>query len=491
MNPIDYSIDVQSPIDAALKGYQAGAVIRNDQMQQQQQQVQLAQQQQMQAELAALSRNPTPQGILQATLRYPQLSEQFKRANDMLTTQQQEAQSRALLPIYFAAQSGNVDVARDQLEKRALALDNSGKPQDAQEARDMAKLLEMNPGSATVTLGGYLAHTLGPEKFAETFGKLGTELRALQLHPSVLAKSQAEAAKTGSEATTAAVTANYAESNAQADLKQKAAQLGLTGAQVRDIGSQITTRAGQLGLDREKLNLETNKFLFEKQQKLQDIGQDGRKLVNDSAVASGAAKLSADRANDLAGRLDNVDAWTGATGTFSEWLKKATGSQDAVTELRTQYTALRNSEGVKNLPPGPASDNDVKMALDGIPPPTANPKVMQSWLRGVAKLNDINAAIENARADYAANNKGLLGKARTSFEAGGTDVTAGDSWMQISKRVAETAARKYVAAKDRVQPPSGAALIPGSGTPEANAQAAAAAGAAPGRVIDWSTLRDR
>ncbi|HEY8878273.1 MAG TPA: hypothetical protein VIN03_11955 [Roseateles sp.] len=234
-DPSNYSLDVQQPFQAALQGYQVGSAIQANQIQQAQQQAALAQQQQMRADLAQLSANPTPQGISAAVIKYPQLSEHFKRANDMLTTQQQDAQSKALLPIYFAAQSGNTDVAKQKLLDRAAALENSGMAGDAKEARDMASLIDLNPKGATVMLGGYLAHTLGPEKFIENFGKLGTEQRAADQAPGALRKVNADASAAESDATTKAVTADFAHQNAVADLEKK-------GWDVKNIQSEIGYR---------------------------------------------------------------------------------------------------------------------------------------------------------------------------------------------------------------------------------------------------------
>lgn len=493
MGPIDYTSafsDVPDPSQAYQQGVESRVKLQAVQQQQMQQQAALQRQQLMQTQLAALSRNPTPQAIAQFSIAFPELGKQMKESYDMLAPAQQQAELKRLAPVFSAVQAGKPDIAIGHLNTIADSLESAGKTQDAREARDMAKLIETNPSAANSIVGTSLAAIMGPDKFATTFQTIGQEKRATELQPGLVRKGTADAAAAEADATTKGVTAKYAEKNATADLDQKAAQLGLTKAEVRNINSQIGTRAAQLKLDGQKLQLEVDKFIFEKQQKLTDIGQDGRKLVNDAAVASGAAKLSADRANTLADQLETLDGWTGVGGSFSDWLKKATGSQDAVTELRTQYIALRNTEGLKNLPPGPATDKDVALAMEGIPPATANPKVMQSWLRGMAKLNDISAAVENARADYASNNKGLLGKARTSFQAGGVDVVPGDSWVQTSKRVAEAAARKYTPAADRVQAAPGSAFIPGSGTPEARAQDAQRAGQSPGREVSFNDLRN-
>lgn len=466
LGPIDYSLDVQTPFQAALQGYQAGAAIRNDQRQQQQQQAALEQQQRQQQLLANLAakQNATADDYAAVMTQIPSLAENLQKAWSTKNAAQQQAAAGDMLRWGAAIKSGQPQIAADELDRRAEQLENAGgagvsaPTPESRVLRAQAQLVRDHPQFALGQFQATLSVNPNGKDAAEALAKFGAEARSAELQPSAVTKAAADASKAQSDATTAAVTADFARPTAQAELDQKAAQLGLTKAQVRDINSQIGNRAAQLGLDRQKLQLEVDKFAFEKLQKAQDIGQDGRKLVNDSAVAAGAAKLSADRANDLANRITDIGSSWGSAGTFAEWLKRTTGEQGAVSQLRSEYTRLRNSEGLKNLPPGPATDKDIELALKGIPPETADPKVLQQFLRGVAKMNDINAAIENAKADFASNNKGLLRRAGSDFSAGGVDVKAGEDWTSVSKRVAAEAAKGYRPAL----PPAAAPAEPGA-----------------------------
>ncbi|NBW08271.1 MAG: hypothetical protein EBR82_09610 [Caulobacteraceae bacterium] len=445
MGPIDYVSGLlptnDSIVQSVGQGMQLRAAYDQQQLLKQQQAAALAAQQKYEQDKAAALANPTPQAFAALAVNYPQHREAFKQGWEQLNTAQQQGELRDTSTIAAALQSGRPDVALSKIDERITAMKNGG--QDTGALTFLRDQIQQDPRKAHGDVLNVLAGLPGGDKVLENLGKISTEARAAELQPSAVTKAAADAAKAGSDATTAAVTADFARPTAQAELDQKAAQLGLTKAQVRDINSQIGNRAAQLGLDRQKLQLEVDKFAFEKLQKAQDIGQDGRKLVNDSAVAAGAAKLSADRANDLANRITDIGSSWGAAGSFAEWLKRTTGEQGAVSQLRSEYTRLRNSEGLKNLPPGPATDKDIELALKGIPPETADPKVLQQFLRGVAKMNDINAAIENAKADFASNNKGLMRRAGSDFSAGGVPVKAGEDWTSVSKRVAAEAAKGY------------------------------------------------
>lgn len=194
-NPNDYSgafADLQSPTTSFMQGLQGGAAVQQLQTEQTQQQVALAQKQQMQADLAALSANPTPEAIAQASLKYPQLSEQFKRSLDMLTPAQQQAKIAAAVPIHAAALSGEHGIAAKQLREHADALQNSGNDQEAQQTRAMADLIEQHPETATVTTGMLLASAMGPDKYAAAFKDIGTEDRAAAAAPTELSTKQAD-----------------------------------------------------------------------------------------------------------------------------------------------------------------------------------------------------------------------------------------------------------------------------------------------------------
>lgn len=91
---------------------------------------------------------------------------------------------------------------------------------------------------------------------------------------------------------------------------------------------------------------------------------------------------------------------SGAAATVSEFFKSYTGSQDEATELRRKLNRVRLSEGLKYLPPGPATDRDVEEAYKGVPKETASPEQVQMFLRGAAKMAAIDADFEEFKSNY-------------------------------------------------------------------------------------------
>jgi hypothetical protein len=104
---------------------------------------------------------------------------------------------------------------------------------------------------------------------------------------------------------------------------------------------------------------------------------------------------------------------------------------------------LRNSAAIKSLPPGPATDADIQLALKPFPPETADAKTMASFLRGMAKLQDIEASVSNAKTDWLASNNGVLTRARNTFQAGDYATKAGESFNDFTQRVVQDVSKRY------------------------------------------------
>ena len=212
---------------------------------------------------------------------------------------------------------------------------------------------------------------------------------------------------------------------------------------VKNLQNQINVRGAQLNLDRQRLATDTQLKIAELGQKAAELPAGAQKLVNDAAVTAAAAKQQAAGMNDLSSRIMSIGTSWGAAGSASEWLKKVGGMQGGVTELRQEYTRLRNSAAVGSLPPGPATDKDIQMVLEGFPPSTASPEVLSRFLRGMAKLKDIEAGVEGAKVDWLASNRGALTRAGTSFVAGDYAVKAGETFPDFTAKVAKKVAEKY------------------------------------------------
>lgn len=206
--PLNYTL--QDPSQAFNQGVQQVAAVQQLRTAANAQEQQAA----LKTALGQLSANPTPANVAKISLQFPQLSEGFKRSFDMLDQSNRQTRLDQATQVYSALQAGDSDTAIDLLNNAATAYRNSGRESDAKAMETQAELIKLHPETASTSTGLFLASAMGPDKFAETFGKLGTERRAEEQAPEQLTKLQAEAKE-------AAVKAQFAESNAVRDLEKK------------------------------------------------------------------------------------------------------------------------------------------------------------------------------------------------------------------------------------------------------------------------------
>lgn len=135
--------------------------------------------------------------------------------------------------------------------------------------------------------------------------------------------------------------------------------------------------------------------------------------LGDAITGAQKAEANLGRINMLAGRFDEM-ARQGVlqgkiAGGIGEFMKSMLGSEDAVTQLRTEYEQLRTQNVIQDLPPGVASDRDVAIVMKGWPTGVADPAHIASFLRGMQKLRAIDLAQNSHRAEYLSNQRKLEG----------------------------------------------------------------------------------
>ena len=420
MEPINYSIDVKSPFDSAVSGFQNGITLGAQADAFKQQQIQRAQAAQMQKDLGALASNPNAgaQDYAAMMVKYPQMSEHFKKSWDVLSADQQQNKLSHATQVYAALQTGNPGVASQLLDDQAKALRNSGKEADAKAADTMSQMIQLDPTSAKTTAGLMLSSIMGPDKFATTFGTLGDQSRAQDQAPATLAKKKAEAAVEGSNAVIKGVEAANAPKK--------------TALENANTQSQINERSARLGLDRDKLTSEVQLKMAEMNPAFK-LDDGAKKLINDSTIAAVASNQSAGQMLDLANRLEQSGAASGATAKGYELYKSLTGNQDGITALRQEYVRLRSGQVSKMLPPGPASDKDIEIAMSGFPSDTTDPNTMAKFVRGMAKLQQYDGVLNTAKAEWV-NSVGHLGKPKQDIEIDGVEVPAGSTFTDFTKQ---------------------------------------------------------
>jgi len=221
--PINYTVDVQSPFEAALGGFKIGAAGAEAQAQAQARE----QAKKAQTALATLFTNPNA-----TAADYERVLPFLPKEQAAIVTQgferktkaQQDSDLRMGAEVYSAIKSGQPDVAIQRLADSAAALRNSGREEDAKAAEASAEAIKINPTGAQATVALYMARLPGGTGYLEAADKALATVRAEALQPAALKKAVADADKSVADATEAQAKATNAPAMAKADADLKAAQ---------------------------------------------------------------------------------------------------------------------------------------------------------------------------------------------------------------------------------------------------------------------------
>jgi len=294
MQPINFAMDVRDPFESALQGFQTGAGIRAVMDKQEEAERARIAQEQMQADLGMLASNPnaTAADYSSMMVKYPQLSEHFKRSWDVLDGAQRQAKLGQATQVYAALQSNRPDVAASLLKEQAAAKRNSGLEDEAKLDDALAQSIEMDPGSAKATAALLLSSVMGPDKFAETFTKLGSEQRAQDQAPADLRKANADA-------TAAEVKAKYAESEALLDLEKAGWDIKKAQNEINVSRENSRIAAMNAALNRESNDLKRQEL----QMRLDDAVRERDAKIREKAAEVETARTSMDNMLNTVDRI--------------------------------------------------------------------------------------------------------------------------------------------------------------------------------------------
>jgi hypothetical protein len=477
--PINYAVEVQSPFEAALGGFKVGQAGAEMQAQAQARE----RKQQFQTGLSDFFKKPDrTYEDLEKLLPFAD-----KQQFDALTKVGEGMEQRKLdTAKRFTAQAlmaleADVPIAKTMIQERAEAEKD---PNQKRAFEAILKTIDVNPKRAAEMLEFTSAVAFGKNWYDGVTAARG-ERRTAEKAPVELMEAKAKADKAVQEASNAVLMAEddfaikaaerklkEAEANAKAVEAKFAgplaqANLNLNAAQIKNINSEISNRAAKLNLDQQTMQATVAEKLSTIQKNLNELPADTRKLINESAVTAATAKQSADQFNDLAKRLDASGGGYGVFSSASDFLKKGAGFQGGMTQLRQEYTRLRNTAAIKSLPPGPATDKDIAMALKGFPSDNASATDLSAFLRGMAKLQDVDASISNAKTDWLAQNNGTLTRAKNTFVAGDYSTKPGETFNDFAQRIVGDVSKRY----DPAQQTSLVNQIPTDRTPRPAAAA--------------------
>lgn len=313
----------------------------------------------MDKEILEAAQSNNPEKMAEVSIKYPEMGKQIKEAFGILNPDTEKAATSAYQQAYV-----NPDNAEKYLEQGiAEVKGKGGTPTNMMRDLD---LYRQNPEAAIEMFGMSLAALDGP----------GYKALASQRAAKLKAKEKANKVVEG--------TAGIKDFEYYQELKKT------------DPGS-----AEQFGRERGFISSEGEELSSHLQKRLS--------IASDDAIKS---EGNVGQYSVLADQISEANVGGGLFGgSWAESMKDITGSQDAISQLRKQYNGIRASNVVKNLPPGSASDVDVKLAMGQFPTDNATGKEIASFLRGLSKLEQLNADFNNFKAEYISKNgteRGML-----------------------------------------------------------------------------------
>jgi len=432
MDPINYS-QFMPQVDlgqAFSRGIQNAAALEQMQVARQQREEQLRaaeqariRQEQFRTNFAGYLEKPTARGWAALVAENPGMQEALGDINKTLSADQAKVEQRDSLEL-FTALERDPAIAAQLVDQRIEAARNSGQPTDELEA--IRKQVDSNPELVRALALARAASLPDGDKAIKSI---------LDVEAAPVARREA-----GAKATIAEAEAAVAGQSAQLGLDEKVWNIA-------DKKSQIEDRAARLNFDADKAFSDYQAKLAERGDAANKLPDSAIKIINDSALASSVAEQAAGAMEGLATEFDKLGGGFGAFGTASEAMAKITGNQDAMSRARQEYLRLRNTAVVKSLPPGPATDKDIAIFMQGFPPENADAAYLASFLRGMAKTQRREAVVETAKADWAEANGGMLRNKRDTVIAG-VKVPAGARFESFVQQFAERKAAERKAEAD-------------------------------------------
>lgn len=429
VQPINYMLDVQNPVQTAMTGLTQGMQIGQFMQAKEQAEREAIQKQQMQEELSSFASKPnkTHDDYANIMARFPSLAENFQKSYNVLDAGRQQASFKTASRAYAAAAGGRTDIAKSILETEALGYENAGDAAQAEQMRNLAKIADQNPNGFLTSTGLFLAST-NPDKFKDTLGALGENQKLpeeINLKKAQTDKTKAEAEKTETE------TLWYGDK---------------TQAEINNLESQVEDRQTGRVLEQQKMQLQNDQFYAkldqDQQQFYENLNQEERKIaqtvfnvkekpiqrmerlekVESFATASRNASEGAKLASQLANDAKALNESTG--GYWNRAMRNVPGSDeynfDQKLETMKSKVFLTQVDQMRGLGALTESEGAALKASIASINPNQDPRVVQQSLTEVAKQLSKAAQTANKKAQiYATKGKGYSAEVVEAAKARG------------------------------------------------------------------------
>ena len=436
---------------AAANGFAQGLVLTETIRDLYARRAQMERDQMFQSDLQALGQGATAGDYLDMLQRYPEKGSALKSGYEMLNTEQRQTMLGQFQPMYAALYNGQPQIARQLADDQATAAENAGDVSRAASLRSIGQMVRANPAIAQSMVGMGLAANMDPDQFKSMHLALDA--------PQAQQKAGMEAQKLGYETQRTAyqvqremADAQAAAENARTSGERYAAELQLKRLQAEREASGIgydQAREGRAQLEAERNALLGQQQLAKGRYEAQQLAMQGGRpqlsptLENKTLewdLAGEDKSRAAGVAADLAQKFRATSLPGGIPSMAGDLWDRFTGRDTPEAQLRMRLEQYVNTEAVKLLPPGPATDRDIELVRAGFPKRTSDSGLIARYLEAAGRLSEAGAAVDHARAEWM-RQFGHLGAARRGGEINGTSVPVGTSFADYIKQTGGRAAQ--------------------------------------------------
>ncbi|MGL4754818.1 MAG: phage DNA ejection protein [Aeromonadaceae bacterium] len=397
LQPIDYS---SAGLQALQGGLQTGLGLREASMRQQlfdQQAAEQEKQQQFGVALKSAWESGDNKAMVDLIASNPEQAESIQKMIGVRDQQQRQAIGSVASQLTAALDSGNVQGAAGVIQSNAETLQAMG-----QDPATLLQQLQQDPTALRKGADSLMLLTMSPDQVVAYKQKL--EDQAIQRD-----KIQAQLRGQDIQMRGQNMTASTAAQRLAFDQGKFAIQM-----------QEAADKADKLKLEAPKLSVNMEKAL-------------------DSAVGDAAtSRSSAASMEELASRWETEKPTAGIFGSAQSTWSKMTGSDTGLRDLRIRTSQFLNSQALKYLPPGPATDRDVELAREGVPTNMDDPTLISNWLKAQARNEKRAAAYNDFRAEWISA-QGSPGQAKSDSNISGLDVRKGESFSSAAKRYMQQA----------------------------------------------------
>ena len=198
-------------------------------------------------------------------------------------------------------------------------------------------------------------------------------------------------------------------------IKQEA-ELMKTREEAKKLGEEADVISDELKLSQDELDFKKKELDLD-QEKLSSLSEKQMEGVNTAINDSVSAQARADESLNLAEEIKGAAIGGGIAGQAWSGLKKLAGYEGLAERLKARYSALKSKSLIERLPPGVASDTDIKLIEKGFPSENSNVETLVDFLKANARIERL-ASINNELKSKWINENRFLGKSKAPVQLG-------------------------------------------------------------------------